>query len=137
VAFGFHSRSKIRKDSWEIDIGMVGPASLAEQTQNLVHDIIDNERAQGWNKQLKNEPTIEIIYESKWRWLYSRISRGFGFDVIPHLGGRLGNVSVYANTGFEIRFGWHLPENFGTCPIRPGCETEQAFEWHRVTSFRR
>ncbi len=137
AAFGFHSRSKNRKDIWEIDVGMVGPASLAEQTQNLGHDIIGNERAQGWNNQLKNEPTIEIIYESKWRWLYSSIGRRFGYDVIPHLGGRLGNVPVYANTGFEIRFGWYLLKNFGTCPIRPGCETEQAFEGHRVTSFQR
>lgn len=34
---------------------------------------------------------------------------------------------VFANTGFELRAGWNLPNNFGSCPIRAGCEINQAF----------
>ncbi len=49
--------------------------------------------------------------------------RGFGFDVITHFGGALGNIFTYANLGFEIRAGWNLPQDFGTSTIRPGGDT--------------
>ena len=124
-------------DTWEIDLGVVGPPSLAEQTQNLFHGIFGNERAKGWDNQIKTEPTLEVICESKWRLLHSELGRGFGCDFIPHLGGGVGNVAIYANTGAELRFGWTLPENFGSCPIRPGCETATAFGIPQDTTFRR
>jgi lipid A 3-O-deacylase len=136
LAFGFHGKTATRKDTWEIDLGVVGPASLAEQTQNLVHDIVGSPRAKGWDNQLKNEPTLEIICETKWRLLHSGLGRGFGYDFIPHLGGRVGNVAIFANTGAEFRFGWHLPANFGSCPIRPGCEIRPAFGGPRDSTFR-
>ncbi len=137
LAFGFHSIKGNRMDTWEISLGVVGPPSLAEQTQNLVHGIIGNERAKGWDNQIKTEPTLEVICESKWRLLHSELGRGFGFDFIPHLGGGVGNVAIYANTGAELRFGWNLPENYGSCPIRPGCETGAAFSIPWDTTFRR
>jgi hypothetical protein len=34
----------------------------------------------------------------------------------------MGNVAIYANTGLEVRFGWYVPRDFGSCPIRPGCD---------------
>ena len=48
--------------------------------------------------------------------------------MIPHLGGRLGNLAIYANAGAEIRFGWAVPEDFGTCPIRPGCAASTSID---------
>ena len=136
-AFGFHSKKGNRKDIWEIGLGVVGPASQAEQAQNIVHDIIGSDRANGWDNQIKDELTLEVICESKWRLLHSELGRGFGYDFIPHLGGAVGNVAIYANTGAELRFGWNLPENFGSCPIRPGCETGAAFGTQQDTTFRR
>jgi lipid A 3-O-deacylase len=137
LAFGFHSKKGNRKDTWEIGLGVVGPASQAEQAQNLVHDIIGSDRANGWDNQLKDEPILEVICESKWRLLHSELGNGFGYDFIPHLGGAVGNMAIYANTGAELRFGWNLPENFGSCPIRPGCETGAAFDIPLDTFFRR
>jgi len=126
LAFGFHSQKGKRKDTWEIALGVVGPNSLAEKTQNEVHDITGSDRVEGWDNQLENEPTLEVICESKWRLFDAELGRGFRYDVIPHLGGGVGNVAIYANAGAEFRFGWNLPENFGSCPIRPGCETRAA-----------
>jgi hypothetical protein len=137
LAFGFHSKKGNRKDTWEIGLGVVGPPSLAEQTQNLGHGIIGTERAKGWDNQIKTEPTLEVICESKWRLLHSELSHGFECDFIPHLGGGVGNVAIYANTGAELRFGWNLPENFGSCPIRPGCETGASPGTPQDTAFRR
>ncbi|MDF1580185.1 MAG: lipid A deacylase LpxR family protein [Desulfuromonadales bacterium] len=133
LAAGFHSRKDHRKDSWEIRLGVIGPASQAEETQNIVHDLIGADRAKGWDNQLENELAIDLICESQWRWWSASIGKSLGFNVIPHLGGRIGTVNVYLNTGAELRFGWNLPNDFGSCPIRGGCETNSAFYDHSVS----
>jgi hypothetical protein len=113
-------------DTIELDIGMVGPHSYAEDVQEQVHKWIGSQEPKGWRNQLKDEFALELIYERKWRLVASKLGQGFGYDFIPHLGGRVGNVYIYANTGAELRFGWNPPGDFGTCPIRPGCESNAA-----------
>jgi lipid A 3-O-deacylase len=113
-------------DTVELDIGIVGPHSYAKDVQEQIHKWIGSPEAKGWKNQLKDEFALEVIYERKWRLATSRLGRGFGYDFIPHLGARVGNVYIYANTGAELRFGWNPPKDFGTCPIRPGCETNAA-----------
>ena len=134
---GFSSLLGNRKDTWQFNVGVVGPASLAQETQDFVHDLIGSQRAQGWENQLQNEPAIEAVYETKWRVLYSKNPNGFGYDLIPHVGGRLGNVAIYANVGAEFRLGWFIPDDFGSCPIRPGCNTNPAFYHDETGDFRR
>jgi len=123
---GFHSRTLRRKDSWEFEFGIVGPHAYAEQAQNNVHRLIGVNPANGWDNQLKDEPAFQAVYESQWRWLASKYGQKFGYDIIPHLGAHLGNVQIFANGGAEFRVGWHLGRNFGTCPIRAGCEVNSA-----------
>jgi lipid A 3-O-deacylase len=134
---GFNSIISNRKDTWQFNAGVVGPASLAQEAQDFVHDLIGTPRAQGWGNQLQNEPAIEAVYETKWRVLYSKTHNGFGYDLIPHIGGRLGNVNIYANGGAEFRLGWFIPGDFGSCPIRPGCDTNPAFYHDKTGDFRR
>ena len=116
---GFHSKNERRLDSMEIQVGMVGPASFAEQTQKWVHEWRGCQRPNGWGNQIKDEPGLAVIYERKWRFLYDRDIGKLGFDVIPHIGGALGNVYTYANAGMEARLGWNIPRDFGTSLIRP------------------
>jgi lipid A 3-O-deacylase len=123
LAAGFHGIKGNQRTNWEIDVGMIGPLSFAEQTQNTIHRAINSEPAQGWSHQLHNELALEMIYESQWRTLNEENVRGFNYELIPHLGVRVGNVQIYVNTGAEARVGWNLPRDFGSCPIRPGCET--------------
>lgn len=117
---GFNSIFKNRLDTWKFNAGVVGPASLAQETTDFVHNLFGGYPAQGWENQLPNEPALEAIYETRWRTLNSQKTNGFGYDLIPHLGGRLGNVAVYANGGAEYRLGWFIPSNFGSCGIRSG-----------------
>ncbi len=126
VAVGFHSRQGRRKDSWEFSVGIVGPHSYAEQAQNTVHRWIGSTPVKGWDNQLKDELALEVVCESQWRLIESNSSRKFGYDLIPHLGVRLGNVQIYTNGGAEFRVGWNLANDFGTCPIRAGCEINSA-----------
>ena len=105
-------------------IGILGPHSYAEDLQNWTHDSIHSRRARGWDNQLEDELLVEAVYETQWRQYQSGNGEGFGFDVIPHMGGRIGNMNIYANTGAEARIGWGLPGNYGTCTVRTGCETD-------------
>jgi lipid A 3-O-deacylase len=124
-------------DTIELDIGMVGPHSYAQDVQEQVHKWLGNQEPQGWKNQLQDEFTLELIYERKWKLGESKLGYGFGHDFIPHLGGRFGNANISANAGAELRFGWNPPGDFGTCPIRPGCESNAAsdLEGSRRHSF--
>lgn len=111
-------------DTREVTFGVIGPLSLAEQSQDLVHELIGEETFQGWDHQLQNEPAFQVAADRKVR------SRGNPFggsgtwrmDLITTRGVRLGNIETSAALGWEARLGWNLPDDFGTYPIRPGAE---------------
>jgi hypothetical protein len=126
LGFAVHGTARKIMDTVELDVGIVGPHSYAEDVQDQFHQWIGSQVPKGWRNQLKDEFALELIYERKWRLTASKLGQGFGYDFIPHLGGRVGNVYIYANTGAELRFGWNPPGDFGTCPIRPGCESNAA-----------
>ncbi|BAN35272.1 hypothetical protein SCD_n01449 [Sulfuricella denitrificans skB26] len=111
-------------DTREITLGVIGPLSLAEQTQNLVHDAIGADRFLGWQHQLKNEPALQLAIDRKFKDYRGTgpITPGFSTDSIRSLGLRLGNIETSATLGIEGRIGWNLPNDFGTYPIRPGAE---------------
>jgi hypothetical protein len=111
-------------DTREVTLGVIGPWSLAEQSQNLVHDAIGSHRFLGWDHQLRNEPAFRLALDRKVR-SYSgagAIRSGLSADTIRSLGLRLGNIETSAALGIEGRIGWNLPNDFGSYPIRPGAE---------------
>jgi len=119
LGFSYHGRSQNRLDSVEVSLGIVGPSSLAENSQDLIHDLRGLDKFQGWDNQLQDEPTLQLVYENKLRLLKQHLPLGLEHDAISHAGAALGNVGVYANVGGEYRFGWDLPDDFGTSAIRP------------------
>ena len=123
LGIGFLKKGPRTMDTLEVNAGIVGRHSYAQDLQEEAHKWIGNDEPRGWANQLSDEPALEIIYERKWKMLESETGSHWGFDLIPHLGGRFGNVYIYANAGAEFRFGWNRPNDYGTCPIRPGCET--------------
>ena len=48
---------------------------------------------------------------------------GWAYDIIPNWGAGFGNLFIGAHAGAQIRFGWNLPNDFGTSQIRPGSDT--------------
>jgi hypothetical protein len=106
-------------DQLELTLGVVGPASLAERTQKLVHRTIGANRPNGWDSQLKNEPGVVLTYQRSWRQFIARPISEFRFDLTPHAGGALGNVFTYANAGVTFRFGRRLPLDYGPPRIQP------------------
>ena len=111
-------------DTREISFGVIGPWSLAEQTQNLVHDVRGLDKFQGWQHQLKNEPVFQLALDRKFKEFRGAgaITPGFSADSIRSIGLRLGNIETSATAGIEGRMGWNLPNDFGSYPLRPGAE---------------
>ncbi|SFG55124.1 lipid A deacylase LpxR family protein [Neptunomonas qingdaonensis] len=120
AGFGYHAKTKNRLNSVEVNLGVVGPAALGQEAQDMVHRARDIALFQGWDNQLQNEPGIQLVWENKRRLAKKPIFGRFGYDIITHYGASLGNVATYANTGAEIRFGVRLPDDFGTSSLRPG-----------------
>lgn len=116
---GMHTKQENRLDNWELALGMIGPSALAEQSQNEVHRIRNIDRAQGWDNQLRDEPTLQLTWTRIWR-MNDEHNGGFGWDVLPRIGASLGTPITAAGLGGEARFGWNLPQDFGTSTIRPG-----------------
>jgi len=123
LGFGVHSKNKKRQDTFEIDIGIVGRHSFAEEMQKAIHYVFKHENPLGWEHQLKDEFAFQTVFERKIKAYRGTTESGVGIELIPHFGGGLGNVYIYANTGYQIRFGWNLPEDFGADMHRPGGDT--------------
>lgn len=120
AGIAYHTRSANRLDVMEVDIGVVGPAALAHQTQDFIHDLRGFEQYNGWNHQLHNEPALQLLYEQKRRLFDASWRADFGHDFIAHAGASLGNVATHLNFGGEYRIGWGLPDDFGTSAVRAG-----------------
>jgi hypothetical protein len=129
----------IRQDTWELALGIVGPAALGRQTQNGFHALIGAPKAHGWDSQLHNEPGVNLTYERRWRLgrmkLFDEPIK-LRFDMVPMAGFTVGNVNTYAAVGGLVRLGENLGNDFGPPRIRPslpGSESidlESGFGWY-------
>lgn len=120
----FQTRDINRQDTFDVQFGLIGPYSFAEETQQLVHELRGILVPRGWDNQLRTEPGLVLAYERTWRLNLFGERSGFSSDVLPSLGAALGNVTTYASAGVQLRAGWNLPSDFGYSPIRPGGVTQ-------------
>lgn len=102
-------------DVRELTLGVIGPWSLAEQSQDLVHRARGIERFRGWDNQLRNEPAFQMAMERKFKpYTEGAVRPGWGSDVIGSYALRVGNIETAASTGVEFRAGWNIPNDFGS-----------------------
>ncbi len=116
------------KNSLVLNIGVVGPASYAEDTQRFVHETLGQNYPQGWENQLRNELGVTLAYERMWRIRDRRDNHGLDWDILPYVGATIGNVMTNATVGTEFRFGYNLPDDFGTGAISDASTTPTAIE---------
>jgi len=108
-----------RLDQLELTIGAIGPNTFAEETQKTVHQLIGSDEPQGWDTQLSNEIGVILMYQRSLRSYVSESFLGVPFDITPNIGFSLGNVYTYANAGAVLRYGLHLPMDYGPPRIQP------------------
>jgi lipid A 3-O-deacylase len=119
AGFAMTADSGNQLDTFELNLGVVGPHAQGEWLQNNIHRAIGSDNANGWDNQLDDEFGAVLYYEHKWRGLLEASRGGFGVDVMPHVGGALGNVYTYAAAGATLRFGQDLPADYGPPRVRP------------------
>ena len=120
LEMAFVSKTPAISDTLGFQVGLIGPHSLAEDSQRLVHQWSREIRPEGWDYQLRDEVGVNLVYERRWR-LYARaLVQTVGVDLVPHAGASIGNVQTYANAGGTLRFGVNLPSDFGVQLARPG-----------------
>lgn len=125
VGLGVESGKQL--DQFGITLGVVGPASLAEQSQKFVHKVVGSDKPQGWDTQLRNEPGVILTYQRSWREFATTTFLGNQLDFTPHAGAALGNVFTYANAGVTLRYGKRLPSDYGPPRIQPGLPGSTTF----------
>lgn len=141
LGFGVIADTGHRYDLLELDLGVIGPASLAAPTQSWFHGLIGSPQPKGWHNQIDNEPALNLVWERKWRNLLPGPA-GFDFDVTPQLALSLGNVFTYAGGGATLRVGRNIPDNdYGPPRIRPSAPGSAMFEpngklgWYLFAGF--
>jgi lipid A 3-O-deacylase len=100
-------------ESFEVNFGVVGPDSLAGDTQTLVHRWrCPDDLPEGWQYQIHNEPGLVLKYARLWRYSLNDTAARF-VDMIPRAGFEAGNVVTFATVGVAARAGYNLPPDFG------------------------
>jgi hypothetical protein len=116
-------------DHVSLSIGVIGPASLARQTQTNVHHLLRMDPPKGWDAQLGNEPALTLGFERAWPGVASGRERHRQWDVTPRWGATLGNVMTYANAGIVARWGENLPSDIPVTHISLGLPRGGWYAW--------
>ncbi|UTF58850.1 lipid A deacylase LpxR family protein [Gilvimarinus sp. DA14] len=95
--------------------GIMGPASGAERSQELVHKITGSDQPQGWDYQLGNK--FLFAFERTAVWRYSLAER---WDTVLLAQAGVGNLESTLGAGAIVRFGKGLRQSFATTALQYG-----------------
>lgn len=116
-------------DTFQLSLGAVGPWSLAEDAQKMIHRARNRPTPMGWDNQLGNEITLQTVFDRRWR---NPILDRYGLedraDVILNYGFAAGTVYVLADFGALVRVGNNLPVDFGPPRMRPSFSGADPFQ---------
>ena len=99
-------------ENLKLDAGVIGPESLAEETQKSWHGVAP----QGWGNQLKTEPGFNLRYERRVLYRIACKETPWRGDIIPFFHASGGNVLSFVGAGSTFRFGYNIPNEFETLP---------------------
>ena len=122
-------------DKLSLTLGMVGPVSLAEQTQKAVHKIGGATEPLGWHHQLENEPVFKLGVSRKWRLINGSFSKSVEYDVVGAGELGLGNLASHLDAGVTFRFGSQLSRTFPAVTVLPGREVNPLVGTERRTYY--
>lgn len=105
--------------AWELKLGVVGPSSQADDTQDWVHELIDDDEPQGWDTQLPNEPVINLGYTVGH--LVAGGDAGLAeWKIVPVGTVGVGTYFTGAGLGIYGEVGWNLVDTIGVSSLRTG-----------------
>lgn len=92
--------------------GIVGESAKGEEIQHFVHDLTDSKEVNGWDNQLKDEPGVNLFYQSAYRYRWPTRFEDVIQETIVHSGASLGNVSTFIEGGGIYRFGYNIKDDW-------------------------
>jgi hypothetical protein len=98
-------------DKISVTIGVVGEASLAEDTQKVVHDIISSDEPCCWDEQLDDEVVFQVSRSRVWK---TWVSDSGNADFLLSADLQLGTISSSVGAGFMVRYGRQMKNSFAT-----------------------
>lgn len=110
--FGLSHRQESLLENIVLSAGMVGPSSVAYETQKFIHYLTNNPIFYGWGTQLKSEFILNLDYQLIKK-IYLWDSRYISSDILPALDVALGNADTHFSLGGRWRIGYNLDSDFG------------------------
>jgi len=102
----------------ELVLGIIGPPSLAEETQKEAHRLTHASLPRGWDNQLDAEPTLMVTARHRYRPVFARAG-ALEVDAFTLAELELGSPVTAANAGATMRLGLNLPRDFGVGQGQP------------------
>ena len=121
VATDFTARSAQYADLFRLTLGVVGPWSLAEQTQKWVHDLVGTDEPMGWDYQLDNEIVFNGLYERRRRLSAGSIGERINYELVAIGRGELGTLNTGAQASLAVILTQRPSPGFGA--LQPAVAT--------------
>lgn len=118
-----YAKSERWTHTWQLRLGVVGPASQADEVQKWFHDVIGADEPMGWDTQLPNEAVINVGYTGTYLLARGDLSRSASWRVIPVANAALGNYFTGVGLGLYGEIGWNLADALGGTALRQGLNT--------------
>jgi hypothetical protein len=120
---------------FNLTIGTTGENSYADKAQKLVHSIVGSSDPQGWEYQIENKVVGSVGYLSHFNLLRSQVLANSSWELSNVSEANFGNFRSDISTGFMLRFGTDLHNNFGAAnisaenPFKPGMIGASSSAW--------
>jgi len=104
---GLERATETVADRIDLKIGVIGPASRAQQVQETAHDIFDPDRdPEGWDGQLDDRFALDLDVNRRWKFeIEHDDSDHLSIEFIPEVGFTVGTVHRHLMTGATLRIG--------------------------------
>ncbi len=106
--------------AWQLKLGVVGPASQADDVQREFHHMIGADKPQGWDTQLPNEPIINVSYSVAHLAAMGRTGESAEWRVVPVATAGIGNYFTGVGIGVYGEVGLNLVDALGITALRSG-----------------
>lgn len=117
--FATGTASEKGADRVYVALGVVGPLAFGEEIQKAIHDAIGSPEPVGWDRQIRNEPTLQLGYNRFRRFFSAGKPGGAALDATWMGGTTLGNAYTHVSAGGFLRIGHNLPRDYGPPRITP------------------
>jgi len=115
-----YARKERWAHAWLLKLGVVGPASQADDVQKAFHDLVGGDEPLGWHTQLPDEPVINLGYTVAHLAAAGPAGKSAEWRIVPVGTVGLGTYFTGAGLGLYGEVGWNLVDAFGTTALRTG-----------------